>query len=215
MTTDAVQLQLEPRELFRKKVGRLRRAGIIPVHLYGPGIEPRALQCPAPRLIQALSLAGASTPISIKIEGESGTHLAFVREIQWDPRRDGLVHVDLLAADVSRPVTAQVSIVLVGDSPGAQLAGGNVVQQLRTIDVQALPLDMPAQAEVDVSTLTDPDGTIRVSDLGLPADVTVLTDPEEVVVRIEVARGAAAVEEADASEETPRGAASADDQPGG
>ena len=207
MTTDAVQLQLEPRELLRKKVGRLRRAGIVPVHLYGPGIEPRALQCPAPRLIQALSLAGASTPISIEIEGESGTHLAFVREIQWDPRRDGLVHVDLLAADVGRLVTAQVTIVLVGDSPGAQLAGGNVVQQLRTIDVQALPLDMPAQAEVDLSTLTDPDGMIRVADLGLPADVTVLTDPEEVIVRIDVTRGDGAIDEAET--------APADGQPGG
>lgn len=190
MTTNAVQLDLEPRALVGKKVGRLRRDGVIPVHLYGPGIAPRALQCSGPRLIQALSLAGASTPISIKIQGESGTHLAFAREIQWDPRRDDLLHVDLLAADISRPVTAQVNIVLSGESPGARVAGGTVMQQLRTIDVQALPLEMPALVDIDLAELTEPDGTIRVGDIVLPEAVTILTDPEEVVARIELPRAA-------------------------
>ena len=90
MTTNAVQIELDPRELMGKKVGRLRRAGIVPVHLYGPGMEPRALQCQASRLIQALATAGGATPIHITINGESGNHLAFAREIQWDPRRDDL-----------------------------------------------------------------------------------------------------------------------------
>jgi len=190
MTTNAVQLDLEPRELFGRKVSRLRRAGIVPVHLYGPGIEPRALQCPGPRLINALSQAGASTPISIKIAGESGTHLAFAREIQWDPRRDDLLHVDLLAADASRPVTAQVNIVMSGESAGARSVSGTVMQQLRTIDVQALPMEMPAQAEIDLTTLTEPDSVIRVGDIVLSDTVTVLTDPEEVVARIELPRTA-------------------------
>ena len=87
MTTNAVQLELDPRELMGKKVGRLRRAGIVPVHLYGPGMEPRALQCQSSRLIRALARAGGATPISVTIQGESKTHLAFAREIQWDPRR--------------------------------------------------------------------------------------------------------------------------------
>ena len=140
MTTSTVQLELQPRELLGKKVGRLRRAGIIPVHLYGPGIDPRSLQCAGPQLIQALSQAGASTPITVTITGESGSHMAFAREIQWDPRRDTVLHVDLLAADVSRPVTAQVSISLIGDSPGASRSGGNVIQQLVSVEVSALPL---------------------------------------------------------------------------
>ena len=188
MTTNAVQLDLEPREVTGKKVGRLRRAGIIPVHLYGPGTEPRALQCPGPRLINVLSQAGASTPISIKIAGESGTHLAFAREIQWDPRRDHLLHVDLLAADISRPVTAQVTIVMSGESAGARSVSGTVMQQLRTIDVQALPMEMPAQAEIDLATLTEPDSVIRVADIVLPDTVTILTDAEEVIARIELPR---------------------------
>ena len=210
MTTEAIKLELEPRNLLGKKV-KLRRVGIIPIHVYGPGIESRSLQCQVQRLIQVLSLAGGNTPISISIQGEPGNQLAFAREIQWDPRRDDILHVDLLVAEADRPVSAQVPIVLIGESPGARMAGGNIVQQLRQLDVQALPLEMPSQAEIDLATLTEPDGVIRTGDISLPGNVTVLTDLEEVVVRIELPRveveeeavaGRGAEEEA-AADETP------------
>ena len=195
MTTSTVQLELQPRELLGKNVGRLRRVGIIPVHLYGPGIEPRSLQCAAPRLIQALSRAGASSPITVTIEGESGSHMAFTREIQWDPRRDTVLHVDLMAADVSRPVTAQVSITLYGEAPGAARTSGNLNHQLPAVEISALPLEMPAQVEVDLSVLTDLNMVIRAGDLQLPSGATLLTDAEEIVVRIDTPRGAGVDEE--------------------
>jgi large subunit ribosomal protein L25 len=188
MTTNVIQIELDPRDVIGKKVSRLRKAGIVPVHLYGPGMEPRALQCQASRLIRVLAQAGGATPINITIQGESETHLAFAREIQWDPRRDDLLHVDLLAADVSRPVTAQVPVILIGESPGARLVSGTVMQQLRTIDVQALPLEMPSQIEIDLIVMEDADSVIRVSDLPLPGNTTVLTDSEELVARIELPR---------------------------
>ena len=198
MTTKAVQIELDPRELMGKKVGRLRRAGIVPVHLYGPGMEPRALQCQASRLIQVLATAGGATPIHITISGESGNHLAFAREIQWDPRRDDLLHVDLLAADVSRPVTAQVPINLVGESAGARNISGTIMQQLRTVDIQALPLEMPGQIELDISVMEEPDSVIRVSDLSIPDNATLLSDLEDLVVRIELPRVAEEVAFGDA-----------------
>ena len=200
MTISAVQLELQPRELLGKKVGRLRRAGIIPVHLYGPGIESRALQCAARQLIPILADAGASSPIAVSIEGEPGTRLAFAREIQWDPTRDTVLHVDLLAADVARPVSAQVNVVFVGEAPGAVRTGGNVSQLLFSIDVSALPLDMPAQADVDLAVLDTEDSVLRAGDISLPAGATLLTDPEEMVARIDVPRGAVGV---DAEEEEP------------
>ena len=196
MTTGAIDLELEPRQLTGKKVRKLRREGIIPVHLYGPGFDSRAMQCQTQRIVQVLSAAGGNTPISITVKGEQGTLLAFAREIQWNPKRDDLTHVDLLVADSSRPVSAQVPIVLTGDSPGAQLAGGTVVQQLRFLDVQALPLEMPGEIEVDLGTLTEPESVVRAADLPLPEGVTRLTDGEELILRIEVAR--AEVEEAPA-----------------
>ncbi|MBL17226.1 MAG: 50S ribosomal protein L25 [Chloroflexi bacterium] len=211
MTTNAVQVELDPRELMGKKVGRLRRAGIVPVHLYGPGMEPRALQCQASRLIQVLATAGGATPIQITISGESGNHLAFAREIQWDPRRDDLLHVDLLAADVSRPVTAQVPINLVGESAGARNVSGTIMHQLRTVDIQALPLEMPGQIEVDITVMEEADSVIRVSDLPIPSNATLLSDPEELVVRIELPRVVEeVVVEGEESEESLEGAEEGD-----
>ena len=188
MTTQALSLELQTREVIGKKVKKLRKAGIIPVHLYGPGVDSRSLQCGAPALIQVLAQAGGNTPISITVKGEDGNKLAFAREIQWDPRRDGIFHVDLLVAEADRLVTAQVPVVLLGESSGARSVGGTIMQQLQFLDVEALPLEMPSQAEVDLTLLTEPDGVVRVSEIRMPGNVTVLTDSEEIAVRIELPR---------------------------
>ena len=200
MTTQAIKLELEPRDLLGKKVQRLRRAGIIPVHLYGPDSDSRPLQCQSQKLIQVLSLAGGNTAIEITVQGESGSKLAFAREIQWEPMRDTILHVDFLLADINRPVTAQVPIVLIGESSGARSVGGSIVHQLRQLDVQALPLEMPGQIEIDLSVLTEADGVIRVSDINLGANVTVLTDTEELVIRIELPRAEVEFEPAEVEE---------------
>lgn len=210
MTTNAVEIELNPRELMGKKVGRLRRAGIVPVHLYGPGMESRALQCNTSQLIRVLATAGGATPIHITIQGEPGNHLAFAREIQWDPKRDDLLHVDLLAADVSRPVTAQVPIVLIGESAGARTVSGTVMHQLRTVDIQALPLEMPSEIELDISVMEEPDSVIRVSDLLIPENATLLSDVEELVVRIELPRVEVEVEVEEGLEEGEEGAGADD-----
>ena len=188
MTTQAIKLALDPREVLGKKVKQLRKSGTIPVHLYGPGLDSRPLQCEHSLLIRALSQAGGTTPISITVPGEGGEQLTFAREIQWDPLRGNILHVDFLAVQANRPVSAQVPISLVGDSPGAREAGGTVIQQLREVTVEALPLEIPSAIEVELPQLTDPNGIIRVGDLELGANVTLMTDTEEVVARIEVLR---------------------------
>ena len=209
MTTAAVTLELTPREVLGKKVKRLRHAGIIPVHLYGRGVDPRSLQCERRQLIRVLSLAGSNTPIVITIQGEKGDQLAFAREIQWDPRRDDLIHVDFLVAEATRLVSARVPVVISGESEGARASGGRVVQQLREVDVEALPLEMPGELQVDAVLLPEPDSVIRVSDLKVPSNVTILNDPEEVVARVDIPR-VVVEEEVEEGEEV---AAEGDDTP--
>ena len=200
MTTQAIKLVLEPRSILGKKVKQLRKSGTIPVHLYGSGVDSRSLQCDQSLLIRALSQAGGTTPISIAVSGENEEKLTFAREIQWDPLRGNILHVDFLTVQVNQPVSAQVPISLVGDSPGAREAGGAVVQQLREVTVTALPLEIPNEIEVDLSQLTDSNGTIRAGDLILGGNVTLATDTEEVVARIEVLR---VLEEVEGAEGVP------------
>ncbi|HZA23036.1 MAG TPA: 50S ribosomal protein L25 [Dehalococcoidia bacterium] len=188
MTTQAVKLELQPREILGKKVKQLRREGIIPVHLYGPDMEPRFLQCEHREVLRALARSGGTTPILVSVQGERSEQLTFAREIQWHPVRGDVLHVDFLAVRVTQRVTAQVPINLVGESPGAKEAGGSAIQQLRELTIEALPLEIPSEIEVNLEELTDPNGTIRAGDLVLPPNVAMLTDPEDVVVRIEVTR---------------------------
>ena len=97
MTTQAVSLELEPRETLGKKVKALRRAGTVPVHLYGKGVESRALQCEVRTLLRAISRAGgeySGHSMSVSITGESGTYTVEASEIQWDPRSGNVLHVD-------------------------------------------------------------------------------------------------------------------------
>jgi large subunit ribosomal protein L25 len=198
MTTQAITLELEPREALGKKVRRLRRSGTTPVHLYGSGVDSRSLQCESAKLIRTLARAGANTPVTLTVRGEQKEQLAFIREVQWHPMRGELLHVDFLAVRTDRPVSAQVPVVLRGESPGAIQSSRIVVLQLRSLDLEALPLLIPHQIEVDLSRLTEPDGVIKAGEIALPAEVTLLNDPEEVVVRIEVPR--AVVVEAPAAE---------------
>ena len=211
MTTASISLELSPREVLGKKVKRLRQQGVIPVHLYGPGVDPQPLQCETTKLVDVLVRAGGNTAVTVTVQGGQETHLAFAREIQWDPRRDDILHVDFLAVDASWPVSAQVPITLIGESPGARTAGGTVMQQLRDLNVEALPLEVPRELELDLTMLTEPDGVLRAADIVIPGNVTLLTDPEDVVVRIEVLR--AVEEEVFAEDEGADASTESEDEP--
>ena len=96
MTTQAVSLELEPRETLGKKVKALRRSGIVPVHLDGRGNDSRSLQCNTRPLLRASTQAGGEFghPLNLSIAGESGEYTAAASEIQWDPRTGDVLHVD-------------------------------------------------------------------------------------------------------------------------
>ena len=188
MTTESISLELEPRSVLGKKVKQLRRAGTIPVHLYGPGVEPRPLQCENRQLLRALAQAGSTNPVTLSIKGEAGECLAFAREIQWSPIRSQLLHVDFLAVSATERITAQVPINLVGESPAARETGGSVAQTLYALEVEALPLEIPDEVVIDLSVLVDTNSAIRAGELPLEGNVTMLTDPEAMVVRVDAGR---------------------------
>lgn len=193
-------LKLSPRELVGKKVKSLRKAGITPVHLYGAGTEPRLLQGQTLELIKAMAKVGSHAPLFINIDGVGAEHVAFVREIQWNPVTDQLVHVDLLKVDLTKRVTAEVPLVLVGESPAAKELGGTVMQFLRTVEVEALPLEVPDRLEADVAALLDLSSILRAKDIRLPPGVTLVTDPEQPVARVQVVKEVVAEVAAPAAE---------------
>ena len=184
MTTEVVKIQLEIRDVIGKKVKQLRKEGIIPVHLYGPNIESRALQCEQKEIVRALASSGGTTPITVSVAGEGEEQLTFAREVQWHPVRDDILHVDFFAVAANQKVTAQVPLVLTGESAGARQAGGTVALQMREIMVEALPLDIPSEIEVDINGMIEASSVLRAGDIQVPNNIAIVTDSEEMVARI-------------------------------
>ena len=186
---DTLTISLDPRTLTGKKVKNLRKAGIIPVHLYGQGVESQALQCEAKTLYRILSQAGMNTPITVSIPGQEDEKLTFIREIQWHPVRGELLHVDFLNVDVANEITTTVPITLVGDAPAVHtVPDSSVVQLMREVEVRALPLDVPSEITADISLIEDAGDVVRLGDVSLPEGVVFLAEDDEAIARLEIAR---------------------------
>ncbi len=181
---DALTLQLEPRSIVGKKVGALRRQGITPTHLYGMGIEPLILQGESPVVQRLVASAGGNIPVTVSIKGEEGSHLTFIREVQRHPLTEAILHVDFYQVPMTEVTQAEVPVHLVGESPAVRLNSGVLFHALHTILVECLPLDVPQAVELDISGLDDFEKALRGSDIDLGDRVTVLTDPNEVIARV-------------------------------
>ncbi|MDP3062762.1 MAG: 50S ribosomal protein L25 [Chloroflexota bacterium] len=198
-----IPIVLKPREALRKKVRRLRSAGVTPVHLYGASISPMTLQATTKELVKTLTLAGKNTLLTVTVEGQQDEHPAFVREIQWDPVRGELLHVDFLRVDLTEKMRADVPLELTGEAPAIREFRGTLAQYLHSIEVEALPLDIPHSLTLDVSVLINLEVELRVRDIAVPQNVTIVTDADELVARVEIAKvevTEAPVAEAEAAE---------------
>ena len=206
MTTDSLTLKLSQRAVRGKKVRRLRRGGVIPVHFYGRGTEPLALQADAGVLRWLLPRAGRNVPITVQVDGQKGESICFVREVQRHPVTETLLHVDFLRVDVSQTITAQVPVILDGEAPAVSNMDGTLLRPLQSLEVEALPMNIPAAFHLDISSLDDFEKALRVADIQVPANVTISRDPEDMVARVAPPRVEAAEgEEGEAAVEAPEG----------
>ena len=181
---DQIELNVAGREILGKKVRFLRRQGISPVHLFGHGIESVTLQCATSQLQQVLAEAGKTGLISLKLDKEKRPRTAVVREVQIEPRTGELLHVDFYQVQMTEVVKVEIPVVLVGEAPVLKLRENMLVQELNTLTVECLPAKIPARVEVDLNSLTEPEQVVRVKDIELDKEITVLNDLELVVVKI-------------------------------
>jgi large subunit ribosomal protein L25 len=181
---DKIELKVANREVLGKKVKHLRRQGITPVHVFGHGIESLALQCDTRELEQVLSQAGQTRLITLKLAKEKKPRTVVVREFDRDWRRGQLVHVDFYQVKMEEKIRLEVPVVLVGEAPALKSKTNMLEHELGTLTVECLPAKIPNSLEVDISSLTEPDQSIRVKDVTLGEGITVLNNPELVVVKI-------------------------------
>ncbi len=176
-------LQAEPRELTGKKTGRLRRSGVLPATVYGFQMEPRTIQMSAHDFASVLRRAGRTQVLDLAI-GAASPMPVLIRNTQVDPKRNQIIHVEFYRPNMRANVQTRVAVHLVGDSPAVQ-EGGILLPVLDHLEIESLPDSVPAAGiEVDVSSITEINGAVHVSDVPVPAGVTILTPADEMVAKV-------------------------------
>jgi large subunit ribosomal protein L25 len=191
------------RPLGSGPAGRLRREGKIPGVVYGLGKDSVAVAVEWAELRRALTTdAGVNALIDLKVDGES--NLTIVKDLQRDPLKRSVTHVDFLRVDPNVKLDVEVPLVLVGEPTELTREGGLVEQHLHSLLVQAKPTDIPNEIEVDISALTITE-SIHVSVVVLPAGVTTEVDPDELIAAGYIPRAVVAEGEEGAEGEAAEG----------
>jgi large subunit ribosomal protein L25 len=182
MADDTTTLTVAPRTAEGSRANRrLRRTGLVPGVVYGGGEEPVAFQVDARELRLALAHGGAV--ITLSVEGGAQAPVV-LKDQQRHPVTGDTMHVDLLRVDLTQKIHATVVLDVIGseDAPGVK-AGGVLEQVTRELNIEALPANIPDTIEHDVSAAEIGD-TITLDAVTAPEGVTLLDDPETVVVTV-------------------------------
>ncbi len=201
------QLSADVRSVTGKKVKQLRAKGILPLHLYGAGTEPMALQADTKTFMALYKEAGANGLTDLTIAGE--VHPILIQDVQYDYVKRVPIHADLLQVNLKEKLTSMVPVVLEGESPAVTEGLGMLMQVLSEVEVEALPTNLPESFVVNVEKLTAVDEGITVGDLKAPEGVEILTGAEETIVKIagvpEEVEEEPVVTEGEEGAETPEG----------
>ncbi len=191
---EKIELKVDEREVLGKKVKNLRNKGLVPVHLFGHNVNSLALQGEAAVVGKVVSQAGKTRLVSLKVGKSNKSRNVMVREVQRDPIRGSLVHVDFYEVNMAEKIRVEVPIVIVGESPALKIRENMLHQGLSSLVIECLPDKMPDKVEVDISSIKEVEEAVRVKDVQIP-DVVIINELELVIAKVS-ARPVEVVEEA-------------------
>jgi large subunit ribosomal protein L25 len=162
---------------------KIRQEGNVPGVLYGHNIENAFFQVNALDFKRLLSKGGDSQLVYLQLEDTAEARPILVREIQRDVLSGEPIHVDFLSVSMTEKITSAVGINVVGEAEPVTTGVGLLLQGANTVDVECLPSDLPPSIEVDISDL-QVNEALYIGDLIAPHGVTIVSDPQEMVVQI-------------------------------
>ncbi len=183
------KLRVAPRTLFGKKTKQLRRAGVIPANIFGSTIDSLSVELPLATFKKLYADSGDTHVVNLQVEGEAKTRPVLVSQVYYHPVTQTIDHVDFRQVDLTQTINAQIPLEVVGESLAVTDLGGMLITSIDEVEVEALPQDLPDKIVVDISTLTELNQSLQVKDLAVDTvKVTMLTDPETVVVVVQEAQ---------------------------
>ena len=179
------KIKAEKREVFGKNASRrLRKDGMVPVILYGSNKANVPLTLEKEALFKILrSDTGENTVFEVSFNSE--TRNAMIKDLQLNPVSDEILHADLIQIAMDKVVRVSIPVVTVGDAVGVKTEGGFVDFITREIEVECLPKDIPEHIEINISHLHLRQ-SVKVGDVDAPEGVKLITDPDSIVVHIEI-----------------------------
>jgi large subunit ribosomal protein L25 len=183
MPTDRQTLVAEERQVTGKAVSKLRREGRLPGVVYGHDVPSANVSLDAHEFELLRRRLGANELVDLSVGGKKANPV-LIHEIQVHPVNRRPLHVDLLVVSMTEELTVDVPLRPVGHSEAISTLGGTLLHAIEAVEIRALPDHLPQSIEYSIDSLVDFEGTIHVRDLTIPPDVTLLTDPGELVARV-------------------------------
>jgi large subunit ribosomal protein L25 len=181
---EKIELKAKTRTILGDRVKSLRKQKQIPAVLYGHGIKNSL-----PLVVNSLDFrrlykkAGESTIFSLLIDDKEKKNV-LIKDIQFDPVNSDYNHIDFYQIKMSEKITAKVDLSFVGEAPAVKEKGGVLVKNFDVIEVECLPLDLPREIKVDISSLKTFDDVVKISDLNISKKIKVMADLNEVVATV-------------------------------
>ncbi len=175
-------LQGQKRELVGRKVKQLRAQGIVPATVYGKNIPSESIAIKSMEFKKVLTEAGETGLIELTVDGTMSPVL--IHTVQKHAVTRELLHVEFYHVDLKEKVHTKVPLVQVGEAAAVTQKQGVLLTLLTEVEVEALPAELPEKIEVDVTALSEVDQELKVSDLTIPAGVTLLTEGTLSVVKV-------------------------------
>lgn len=181
------RLSAQPRADHGKAVKRLRRGGVLPGVVYGQGRGSQPIQLDAHEFELLRRRTGRNALVDLAYDG-GRPRPVLVQAVQEHPVTRATLHVDFLIVNMTEERTVDVPIALTGNSEAAERMGGTLLHLRDTVQVRALPDDLPPSVDLDITALDSFDAVLHASDLVMPKGVALVTDPAEPLARVQPPR---------------------------
>ncbi|HZJ41685.1 MAG TPA: 50S ribosomal protein L25 [Patescibacteria group bacterium] len=161
-----------------EKLGLEHLAAVV----YGNGVVSQPLKLVRAEFSRIFAVAGESNLIDLDLDGEKTKVL--VKEIQKHPVKDLVRHVDLYQVNMKEEINAEIPLHFIGESKAVKELGGILIKEIKEVRIECLPGDLVDHIDVDISVINTMDGVIKISDLAIPENMTVMLDMGSVVAMV-------------------------------
>jgi large subunit ribosomal protein L25 len=177
-----LELKVEKRDTNKESNDSLRKEGFIPAVFYGRKEKSTSIKLKSGDFLKVYKEAGESTVINLKDGSEE--YDALVHEVDIDPVKGNIRHVDFYIVEKGKKVTVNVPLEFIGESQGEK-SGGVLVKVMHDVEIEAMPRNLPNKLEISIESLVEVGSQIHAKDIKLPEGVELKIDPEETIALIQ------------------------------